>query len=140
VEVSTPAATLNDNTGASQTIFDDLGTGTSYGSFPVGEGQEFDILSFPLNAAGVAAVNAARGGFFSIGGWTPDVASFGDNFLFSGSEVIFEGTQRLVVTCAPTTKDQCKDGGWQAFGIFKNQGDCVSFVVTKGKNPPADSP
>jgi hypothetical protein len=34
----------------------------------------------------------------------------------------------------PTTKDQCKDGGWQNFGdTFKNQGDCVSYVATKGK-------
>lgn len=37
----------------------------------------------------------------------------------------------------PTTKEQCKNGGWQAFGIFKNQGDCVSFVATKGKNLPS---
>ena len=37
----------------------------------------------------------------------------------------------------PTTKDQCKNGGWRNFGVFKNQGDCVSFVATGGKNPPA---
>ena len=36
----------------------------------------------------------------------------------------------------PTSKDQCKKGGWQSFGVFKNQGDCVSFVATGGKNPP----
>jgi hypothetical protein len=36
----------------------------------------------------------------------------------------------------PTSKDQCKNGGWQTFGIFKNQGDCVSFVATGGENPP----
>jgi hypothetical protein len=40
----------------------------------------------------------------------------------------------------PATKDQCKNGGWKTFGVFKNQGDCVSFVATKGKNPPANSP
>jgi hypothetical protein len=34
-----------------------------------------------------------------------------------------------------TSKEQCKKGGWQSFG-FKNQGDCVSFVATGGKNPP----
>ena len=30
----------------------------------------------------------------------------------------------------PTSKDQCKDGGWQQFTNcgFKNQGQCVSFV------------
>jgi DNA-binding beta-propeller fold protein YncE len=36
----------------------------------------------------------------------------------------------------PTTKDECKNGGWRDFGVFKNQGDCVSFVATGGKNPP----
>jgi hypothetical protein len=36
----------------------------------------------------------------------------------------------------PTTKDDCKNGGWQSYGDFKNQGDCVSFVATGGENPP----
>jgi hypothetical protein len=36
----------------------------------------------------------------------------------------------------PTSKCQCKNGGWRDFGVFRNQGDCVSFVATKGKNPP----
>jgi hypothetical protein len=40
------------------------------------------------------------------------------------------------VPALPTTKDQCKNGGWRAYGVFKNQGDCVSFVATKGKNQP----
>ena len=35
---------------------------------------------------------------------------------------------------------QCKHGGWQSFGtMFKNQGDCVSFFATGGKNPPSGS-
>lgn len=37
----------------------------------------------------------------------------------------------------PTTTEQCFNGGWQTFKVFKNQGDCVSFVATKGKNLPA---
>jgi hypothetical protein len=39
---------------------------------------------------------------------------------------------------APTSKDDCKRGGWRnylALG-FKNQGDCVSFVATGGRNEP----
>jgi hypothetical protein len=40
----------------------------------------------------------------------------------------------------PTSKDQCKNGGWRDFPQFKNQGDCVSFAATKGKNAPANSP
>ncbi len=37
----------------------------------------------------------------------------------------------------PTTKDQCMNGGWRNYLVFKNQGDCVSFVATKGKNKPS---
>lgn len=37
----------------------------------------------------------------------------------------------------PATANQCKKGGWKAYGVFKNQGDCVSYVATKGKNQPA---
>jgi len=36
----------------------------------------------------------------------------------------------------PTAKDQCKNGGWRSFPGFKNQGDCVSLVATKGKKQP----
>jgi hypothetical protein len=37
----------------------------------------------------------------------------------------------------PTSKDECKNGGWRNFPGFKNQGDCVSFVATGGRNAPA---
>jgi choice-of-anchor C domain-containing protein len=52
----------------------------------------------------------------------------------------------VVVTEIVPTKDDCKDGGWESMidtagNSFKNQGDCVSFFATKGKNlgavPPA---
>jgi hypothetical protein len=39
----------------------------------------------------------------------------------------------------PTSADQCKKDGWKSYGAFKNQGDCVSYVATKGKNKPAGS-
>ena len=39
----------------------------------------------------------------------------------------------------PPTKASCKNGGWRTFGIFKNQGDCVSFVATGGRKPPGDT-
>jgi hypothetical protein len=35
----------------------------------------------------------------------------------------------------PTSKDQCKDGGWRSFDTkFKNQGQCVAFVQ-RGPKP-----
>ena len=36
----------------------------------------------------------------------------------------------------PTSTDQCKNGGWQSYRVFRNQGDCVSFVATGGKKAP----
>ena len=36
----------------------------------------------------------------------------------------------------PTSTDQCKNGGWTQYAGFKNQGDCVSYVATLGKNQP----
>lgn len=37
----------------------------------------------------------------------------------------------------PTKTEQCKKGGWENYnGLFKNQGDCVSYVATGGKNLP----
>jgi hypothetical protein len=40
------------------------------------------------------------------------------------------------ITVTPAT-DSCKKGGWQGYGVFKNQGDCVSWCATDGRNPPA---
>jgi hypothetical protein len=37
----------------------------------------------------------------------------------------------------PTAKDQCRNGGWRSYGVFENQGDCVSFLATGGKNSAA---
>ncbi len=49
-----------------------------------------------------------------------------DNVQINGTLYTFESAQA------------CKDGGWQGFtsapGPFKNQGDCVSYFATGGKN------
>jgi hypothetical protein len=39
----------------------------------------------------------------------------------------------------PQTAEACKDGGWERFPVFKNQGDCVSFVETAGRNEPGQN-
>jgi len=129
-------ALLNANDVVSAAIFADLGTGTPYGSFQIATGSPGDLLDFPLNGAGVSAFNAARGAFFSLGGSTgASEGSLEDAFIFGNSERA--GIQQLVVTCLPERKEECKNGGWRNFPGFKNQGDCVSFVATRGKNPPA---
>jgi hypothetical protein len=43
------------------------------------------------------------------------------------------GVGDLAFTQLPTSKDQCKNGGWQRFSFpysFKNQGDCIQLVNT----------
>lgn len=44
------------------------------------------------------------------------------------------GQYRISITLGT---DFCKNGGWQTFGVFRNQGDCVSYFATDGRNPPA---
>jgi YVTN family beta-propeller protein len=82
---------------------------------------------------------------------TPDgTGAYVPNFLSNSVSVIDTAINTVVATVGlaendhpfavaitpglgpPTNKDQCKKGGWKVFTIprkFKNQGDCVSFVV-----------
>ena len=50
--------------------------------------------------------------------------------------VTLEGIAVTPLPRVPTSKEQCKNGGWRNFSSFNNQGDCVSFVATNGKNEP----
>jgi hypothetical protein len=53
--------------------------------------------------------------------------------LFEGSWTCDEELDlhfQTYVARAPTSKDECKHGGWRDFPGFKNQGDCVSLVAT----------
>lgn len=64
-----------------------------------------------------------------VDGFTsPDITAQFDNVQINGSTTTFE----------PPTASDCKNGGWQNFtsapGPFKNQGDCVSYFATGGKN------
>jgi hypothetical protein len=51
----------------------------------------------------------------------------------SGSTDLYTTSRTQIL---PTVKDDCKKDGWQYYGIFKNQGDCVSYVATGGTNKP----
>lgn len=98
-DVSTDAATLNDNTGTNAAIFADLGSGTSYGSHLIASypPSNAGLLGFDLNAAGVADINAAAGGFFSIGGALQDLTRPPNvNELITGASG-GAGIQRLIL-------------------------------------------
>ena len=87
-----------------------------------GDAQDRVLDQFFINDPAAPTTCAAFDA--QAGGATPPAAA-------SGS-VIVTDAQPL-----PTSKDQCKNGGWRSYPGFKNQGDCVSFVATGGKNPPA---
>ena len=45
-----------------------------------------------------------------------------DTTLTNGRAVVFDAP------LSPTSKEDCKNGGWRAFPQFRNQGQCVAFV------------
>ncbi len=89
----------------------------------------------PINLTGVpytATIHTANGNFHDEG--TSSVLAI---VFAAGSATLnesFTSSLTAPVLIAPTTKDQCKDGGWQNFPQFKNQGDCVSSVVSQSQN------
>lgn len=79
-----------------------------------------------------------------LGPYVGEVRYYARGVRASGGTIVRNGRLAVlanVVTCSPppmpTTKDDCKKGGWRSYGVFKNQGDCVSFVATGGRNAPA---
>jgi len=102
-DVSTDTAILNDTNGVNAAIYADLGTGVSYGEFEVfSTSDPNDVLTFVLNAAAIDAINAASGGWFSIGGvlLSPGSPSQDVEGLFAGSHKD-DGVQELVLEVIP---------------------------------------
>lgn len=120
---------------------------THYGSSPIGEssacfsssaGCGYDSLNVGLDYPPTvgstprpndAYLNSSSGDQYCDGG-------IGGTGTFRLDEACWTGYQPAVQVDAPvgppTSKEQCKKGGWKSFDAphkFKNQGDCVSFVA-----------
>lgn len=61
--------------------------------------------------------------------------------ISGGVQLLWDDVQLTseVLATPPSTRDACKKGGWVSFTDdegtpFRNQGDCVSYVVTAGTN------
>ena len=95
---------------------------------PVGNTYTFDAATI---AAGGNQVPVPTGDIVSISVLI-DVEGTADL-----SDITVNGQVQMPAT--PMTANDCKNGGWQTFvsPAFKNQGDCVSWVATNGKNAPS---
>jgi hypothetical protein len=77
-----------------------------------------DISPLP----GPTSCSTFPGPFPTAPGVDPDFNVFPD-FTNETGDVVVTDAQPF-----PTSKDQCRDGGWRNFPQFKNQGLCVAFV------------
>ena len=61
---------------------------------------------------------------------TPGMYCFIYNPKEDSGESDIRETVEFNLINSPTDKNQCKDGGWEMFSnpVFKNQGDCISYV------------
>ena len=61
---------------------------------------------------------------------TPGMYCFIYNPAEDSGETNIRETVEFNLINSPTDKNQCKDGGWKMFSnpVFKNQGDCISYV------------
>lgn len=110
---------------------------------------DFTSLGGPLGTYADAPVDVLNGKILGIqlvidSSWSADATNADgeqtvlfDNVTINGDVYDFEP-----VLTYPASKDECKKNGWKSFTgvVFKNQGDCVSFVATGGRNQPANSP
>jgi hypothetical protein len=60
-------------------------------------------------------------------------------------DLAFKAVFSTSASDSPTTTEECKNNGWKNFQnpdgtrMFKNQGDCVSYVATHGMNEPGQN-
>jgi len=106
------------------------------GSNLPGEGNSRVVVYAVVNDAVVATLIDTESNPFSFSGTYTFNVSAGDTygFRFGGlsNEDGMVGTFTVDLPEAPVdpvTQDDCKDGGWMAFG-FRNQGQCIAFVNT----------
>lgn len=79
-----------------------------------------------LGAAPNIGIHATLGAVIlkAGGGWTGGFSGNADALTIG----VLGNNTTYNFELGPTTKDECKNGGWQ--GFFRNQGQCVSYFVS----------
>ena len=90
-DVSTPIASLTASSAAGPAgvdTFNDLGSGTVFGQRVVSAADNGTTVSVALNAGGLAALNAARGGLFALGGALTSLGGADNEYVFGFSVLL----------------------------------------------------
>ena len=95
-DVSTAIPTLISSQVNQTSIYNDLGSGQSYGTFQIDTTYHYeDTLSFNLNQAALQDLNAHRGDTFAIGGALDlsqlQIASYGEEYTFAATNGAGDG-------------------------------------------------
>ena len=118
-------------------------TSVSFGSGPfVYTGSAFTATASVNPAAAGTATIVYAGDCTNAGNTCSATATYAGNANYLPSSA---STSIVIKLPVATSANQCKNGGWQFVtddleNLFKNQGDCVSYVATKGKNKGAGVP
>jgi hypothetical protein len=100
--------------------------GSANGGAPV---DTVDFFSFN-DPSGVSLTTGGPTTCPAPGGPPPPFSFFPTPFVLDRGDVTITDAPS-----PPTSKEQCKNGGWREFGdAFKNQGQCVAFVE-RGPKP-----
>ncbi len=98
-------------------------------------GTFYDTWGSALVKYGAHAVTGIQ--LVADGAW-----AVGGNQTVQVDNVMINATTYTFEEVVASDKERCKKGGWQDFesgpGPFKNQGDCVSYFATGGKNEASD--
>jgi hypothetical protein len=135
---------------ATQSIFVYIGPAPNFTGCPAGWQSTGNLLTSPDARFDLTQL----GGPF-YGTWAQALALAGPmnvqrvslvvdaGWFFPDNEQTFQfrnvrvNTDTFNIYGPPTSIGQCQNGGWQLFTApaFRNQGDCVSYVATGGRNP-----
>jgi hypothetical protein len=101
-DVSTPVGTLTGGGAGLTNVFDDLGTGSLFGTYVASAADNGKVISIGLNASGLAALNGALGSVIAFGGALGTLSGPADQFLFGFTTLNFAGgdVRRLDLTTA----------------------------------------
>jgi hypothetical protein len=111
-------------------------SGTATSSLGCGDGAG-DTTGAVFGVPYQATIQTGTGTYADQG--TSDLSSFAFGPSFATSlDQGFASSLPQPVLVAPTSFAQCFNGGWKSFGtMFKNLGQCVSFVATGGRRAQA---